>query len=279
MRPIWKGLISFGLVSIPVALYPAEAPEGRIRFHQVDRRTLEPVRQKRVNERTGEEVPYEEIVRAFELEPGTFVTITDEEVRTALPNSTGTIDVLAFVPAGAIGVEYHSKPYFLAPDAAGRKPYALLREALLRANRVAIGRFVLRTRAYLVAISAEEGQLRATLLRFAHELREPTGLDIPSSDLSELNITDKELAMADQLIKALAEEWDPSSYRDDYYDNMVALVREKALTGEVHSLEATMPTPPATGEVIDLVALLRRSVEEATAQRPTDEPTARTRQA
>jgi DNA end-binding protein Ku len=262
MRPIWKGLVSFGLVSIPVALYSAEAPEGRVRFHQYDGRTLDPVRQKRVNERTGEEVPYEDVVRGFEIEPGSFVTVTDEEIRTALPRSTGTIDVLAFVPRESVPAEYVLKPYYLAPEPAGRKAYALLREVLSRSGRSAIGRFVLRTRGYLAEIAPEGDFLRLTTLRYPHELREMVGLDVPGSDLTELGVTNRELAMAEQLVEALAEEWSPSEYRDEYYDRIVGLLREKATSGEVHAMESA-PSAPTGGEVIDLVALLKRSIEES----------------
>lgn len=265
MRPIWKGLVSFGLVNIPVATYSAEAAEGRVRFHQIDGRTMDPVRQKRVNERTGDEVPYEEIVRGFEIEPGTFVTVTDDEIREALPKSTGTIDVLAFVPSGSVTAEFALKHYYLAPEPAGRKAYALLREALNRSGRVAIGRFVMRTRGYLVEIAPEGDYLRLTTLRYAHELRDVSELDVPGSDLADLGITEKELAMADQLVAALAEDWDPQAYRDDYYDRIVGLVREKALTGEVHAMEAAPPPAPMGGDVIDLVALLKRSIEESDA--------------
>lgn len=265
MRPIWKGLVSFGLVSIPVALYSAEAPEGRVRFHQYDGRTLDPVRQKRVNERTGEEVPFEDVVRGFEVEPGSFVTVTDDEVRTALPHSTGTVDVLAFVPRDSVPAEYVLKPYYLAPEPAGRKAYALLREALSRSGRSAIGRFVLRTRGYLVQIAPEGDMLRLTTLRYPHELRDVTGLDVPGADLNELGVTDKELAMAEQLVAALAEDWTPSEYRDEYYDRIVGLVRDKAISGEVHAMESA-PAAPAGGEVIDLVALLKRSIEESEAE-------------
>lgn len=263
MRPIWKGLVSFGLVGIPVALYPAEEPEGRVRFHQLDGRTLEPVRQKRVNERTGEEVSYDDIVRGFEIEPGSFVTVSDDEIREALPHSTGTIDVLAFVPAGSVAPEYVVKPYFVAPEAPGRKAYALLREALNRTERVAIGHFVMRTRGYLVEIAPEGDLLRLTTLRYAHELRTPEELEVPGHDLAELGVTDKEIAMAEQLVSSLAEDWDPAQYRDDYFDRMVALVREKAVTGEVHSFEGAPPEAPEPGKAIDLVALLKESIEKA----------------
>lgn len=282
MRPIWKGLLSFGLVAIPVGLYPAEAPEGRVRFHQLDERTLDPVRQKRVNERTGEEVEFDDIVRGFELEPGRYVTVTDEEVRQALPKSTGTIDVVAFVPAGAIAPEYVVKPYFVAPEPAGKKAYALLREAMRRVDRIAIGRFVMRTRGYLVEIVPEGDMLRLTTLRYAHELREPEGLDIPGSDLDELGVTKKELDMAEQLVSSLAEDWDPSEYLDDYYDRIVALIREKAQTGEIHSFEGAPPAPPEPGKVIDLVALLKQSIdnqgaaaEKSAPKKPAEQPAQR----
>jgi DNA end-binding protein Ku len=260
MRPIWKGQLGFGLVSIPVAVYPAEGAESRVRFHLLDGRTMEPIRQKRVNERTGEEVETADIVKGMEYEPGRWVVLTEDEIATALPRSTGTIDIVSFIHEDEIDPTFFARPYFIEPTAPGRKPYALLREAMRRGGWIGIGRFVLRTRRYLTAIAPRGDALVMSLLRYAHELRDPAELALPSLDAVADEATDKELAMAEQLVAAMAEPWDPTRYADDYDDAIRAIVAEKAANGEVRAMETPAPAGEP-GEVIDLMALLKRSVE------------------
>jgi DNA end-binding protein Ku len=261
MRPIWKGQLGFGLVSIPVAVYPAEASENKVGFHLLDGRTMEPVRNKRVNEHSGEEVPYEEIVKGFELEKGRWVVVSDEEIRSALPGSTGTVDIAMFVGEDAVDPTYYGKPYFVEPEKAGRKPYALLREVMRRDHYVAIGRFVLRTKRYLVAIAPRGDVLVMSLLRYAHELRDPSELDLPGDDLAADGVTDKELEMAEQLVSAMAEDWDAASFTDDYYDKIREIIRMKAETGQVTAIEEAPEAAAGAGNVVDIMDLLKRSIE------------------
>lgn len=262
MRAIWKGSLSFGLVSIPVSLYPAEGPEGAVHFHLLDGRTMEPVKQKRVNGRTGEEVPAEDIVKGYEYEPGRWIVLTEDEIREALPTSTQTIDIAEFVEESAIDSMHYARPYYLEPQPSGRKAYALLREVMRTGGRVAIGRVVIRTRRYVAAISSQGPALVMSLLRYAHELRDPTELDLPAQDLAAAGVTDKELAMAEQLVGTMVETWDPAAFADDYFERVTELIRMKAETGEVTAIEPA-PAPVAPGEVVDIMALLKRSLERS----------------
>ena len=262
MRSIWKGSLGFGLVSIPVSLYPAEGPEHEIHFHLLDGRTMEPVRQKRVNERTGDEVPQADIVKGYEYEKDRWVVLTDDEIRSALPQSNGMIEIAQFACEDDIDPTFFARPYYLEPQPNGRKAYALLRETMRRDRRIAVGRFVLRTKQYLTAILPRGDMLVMSLLRYAHELRDAATLDLPTSELGELGITKKELDMAEQLVAAMAEPWDPAAFKDDYYSKIREIVKMKAETGEITAIEEA---PSAVGgEVVDIMALLKRSLEHET---------------
>jgi DNA end-binding protein Ku len=259
-RSIWKGAISFGLVNIPVGIYTAES-QDRVRFRLVDRRTMSVIHEQRLNDR-DEPVPQEEIVKGYEYGEGQFVMLTDADFQRANPKATQTIDIVAFVGADEIDVTFYDKPYYLAPTKAGRKPYALLRETLRRSGRVAVARVVIRTRQYLAILAARDDVIVLELMRYPHELRQPADLDLPGDDLTELGISEKELVMAEQLVGAMVETWDPGQYRDDYRDDLLAMIEEKAAAGG-----APPPSPAAEperpgAEVIDIMGLLKRSVRE-----------------
>jgi DNA end-binding protein Ku len=259
-RSIWKGAISFGLVNIPVGIFTAES-QDRVRFRLLDRRTMSAIHEQRLNDR-DEPVPQEEIVKGYEYGEGQFVTLTDDDFRRANPKATQTIDIVAFVGADEIDVTFYDKPYYLAPTKAGRKAYALLRETLRRSGRVAVAKVVIRTRQYLAILAARDDVIVLELLRYPHELRQPADLEVPGEDLEELGISEKELIMAEQLVEAMVEAWDPGQYRDDYRDDLLAMIEEKAAAGGT----AATPTPAEperrSGEVIDIMGLLKRSVQE-----------------
>ena len=261
-RPIWEGHITFGLVAIPVKLYGAEDSGATVSFHQIDRRTMGPVHLKRVNEQ-GEEVPWEEIVKGYELDDGSFVALAPEDFERANVEATRTIEIVQTANADEIDPVYFAKPYYLAPSGkGGEKPYALLRETLRRQGRAALARIVIRTREHLAAIYPDGDVLVLDLLRYAHELREPDALDLPASDLDALEVTDRELELADQLVEALAAEWRPSDYRDAYRDDILALIEEKRSAGETYAPEPVPPRAEPGAEVIDLMALLKRSLDD-----------------
>lgn len=257
---IWKGNITFGLVSIPVSLYSGEI-KSDLAFHLLDGRDMAPVRNKRVNERTGEEVPWEEVNKGYQLEDGRWVVVTDDDLRAANVEATQTIDIVGAVCVEDIPVEYFTKAYFLEPMKPGRKAYALLRETLARAKRAALARIVIRTRQHMAALVPHGEMLLLEVLRFPYEIRETAELDLPSADLEKEGVTQAELGMAEQLVASMETTWRPEEYADSYRDDLLALIRKKAETGAVDAPPPAEFEPGA--EIIDIASLLRRSVEAA----------------
>jgi DNA end-binding protein Ku len=257
-RAIWKGTISFGLVTIPVELFSATAAE-KLAFHLLDARDFSAIHNKRVNENTGEEVEWDSVVKGYQLEDGRWVTLTDDDFAAANVKATRTIDVLGAVCADEITVGFFDTPYYLAPEPQGAKAYALLREALRRAGRVAVGQIVIRSRQRLCALVPQGDALVLDVLRYPYELREASALELPGSDLEALGVTQAESALAEQLVATIETEWDPGRYRDTYHDDLLALIERKA-DGE--TITAPEPATP-TAEVVDIMDLLKRSVEEA----------------
>ena len=264
-RAIWRGTISFGLVTIPVSLLTAEQPR-ELAFHLVDDRDLTPIHNKRVNEATGAEVPWEHVAKTFEAEPGRNVIVTDDDLRAANVEATQTIDVLAAVCEEEIHPQLFSAPYYLVPEKAGRKPYLLLREALKTAKRVALAKVVIRTRQHLCALVPDGDMLLLELIRYPYELMGTDDLDLPGSDTGaakDLGVTQAELNLATELVATISRGFDPSApeYRDTYRDDLLALLRGKAAGEPVPA--APVEEPAKGGEVVDIVELLKRSLSEA----------------
>jgi DNA end-binding protein Ku len=262
-RALWKGAISFGLVTIPVGLVSAEEKSSEISFHNLDSKTMSRVRQKRVSEKTEEEVPWDDIVKGYEYSKGQYVVLEPEEIEAANPKATHTVDIVAVVCRECIDPPYFTKPYYVVPEAAGRKPYALLREALRKNNQIAVAHVVMRTRQYLAALIPSGDALVLDLLRYADELRSTADLDLPSEDLDEIGVNDKEMKLAEQLIEALVEEWDPAQYTDTYRNDLLDLIKTKVEEGgrTITSMPGKEAAP--TAEVVDIMDLLKRSVEAA----------------
>jgi DNA end-binding protein Ku len=258
-RSIWKGSITFGLVNIPVGLYSAEKRE-EVSFHLLDRKNKARVKYKRVNEETGREVAWEDTVRGFELESGKYVILTDEDLQSAAPEKTQTVDILDFVDLEEIDSVYFDKPYYLAPDKKGAKSYALLREVLKRTKKVGIAKVVIRSKQYLAAVIAQEKVIVLNILRFDHELRDTGELDLPSS---KEGVTERELDMAERLVEGMVDSWDPDKYRDDYYKDLMKMIHERAKAGQYDEAPEAPPAPKAdrASNVVDLMALLKQSVE------------------
>jgi DNA end-binding protein Ku len=258
-RSIWKGSISFGLVNIPVGLFPAEERD-EISFRQLDRRSMSPIGYRKYNKETGEDVAQDQIVKGYEYEEGRYVLLTDEDLRKANPKATQTVEITGFVEAGEIPYTYFDKPYYLAPLQKAFKGYALLRDALKRTGKVGLAQVVIRSRQYLAAVIPLGPALVLELLRYPHEIRGFRDLELPDEDGSEAGVSARELAMAEQLVEGMTTAWDPEHYRDEYRDDLLALVREKAETGQVK--RPRQAAAPATG-VIDIMSLLKRSVQES----------------
>ncbi|MGZ9067763.1 MAG: non-homologous end joining protein Ku [Burkholderiales bacterium] len=261
-RALWKGAISFGLVHVPVSLYPASRTEG-VSFDMIDKRDFAPVGYKRYNKKTGEEVSRENIVKGYEYEKGEYVVITDEDFKKANVEATQTVDIVAFVDAASVAPYFFDTPYYLEPGKRGEKGYTLLREILRRTGRIAIANVVIRSRQHLAAVVPLEHVLVMNTLRFANEIRPMTELSLPEAGASGLS--DKELAMAERLVDDMTEKWDPDRYKDTYTDDLMRRIESRIHAGETHAItpEAKDPEQPRRGaEVIDLVSLLRRSLEK-----------------
>jgi DNA end-binding protein Ku len=257
-RAIWQGSLSFGLVNIPVSLHAAEISD-ELHFHLLDRRDKAPIHNQRINSKTGDEVPWEQIERGYEFEPGRYVVLSDADFQHANPESTETIEILEFVERAAIEPSYFDKPYYLAPRKGGAKSYALLRQTLARSDKVGIAKVVLRTRQHLAAVLAVDRAIVVNLMRFADELRDAEGLDLPTASQK---VGDKELKLAQQLVEAMVEPWDPSRYRDDYRVDVKALIDRRIKAGELDAGHDKAPRRrSAGGKVVDLMALLKKSVD------------------
>jgi DNA end-binding protein Ku len=261
-RSIWRGSLSFGLVTIPVLLFAAENPR-ELSFHLLDRRDSAPVHNLRVNASTGEEVPWGDVVKGYEYEQGRWVILSDEDFRAANVEATQTIDILGAVCREDIPAEYYDKPYYLAPEKPGRKAYALLREVLKRARRVAVAKVVIRTRQHLALLVPEGDAILLEVMRYPYELRGTEGLELPPSDLAAIGVTEAELAMAEDLVRAMETDWDPSdpAYADSYRDDLLALIARKATGTEIPEVPEVPAEGSTAGEVVDIMALLKSSIE------------------
>jgi DNA end-binding protein Ku len=261
-RPIWQGSINFGLVNIPVALYSAEA-NGSIDFDLLDRRDFSRVRYRRVNEKTGREVPWDEIIKGYEYEKGEYVALTDDDFLKANVEATQSIDILDFVDGADISPTYFDKPYYLVPLKNGRRAYALLREVMKRTGKVGIARVVIRSRQHLAALLVDGPVLVLNLLRFSHELRDPSALDVPEAGSAAGS--NQELKMAEQLVETMAGKWNPKKYRDEYHQDLLQMIDQKIKSGQTKAIEPAEPArrPKRQGKVVDIMHLLRRSMEQA----------------
>ncbi|MEX0802500.1 MAG: Ku protein [Candidatus Binatia bacterium] len=261
-RAIWKGGISFGLVNIPVGLYAAEASSS-LDFDLLDRRDFAPIKYQRVNKQTGREVPWNQIIKGYQYKKGDYVTLTDAEFRKANVEATQSIDILDFVDGGEISPMYYDKPYYLGPLDSGRA-YSLLREVLDKKSKVAIARVVIRTRQHLAAVIPHGSMLVLNLLRFDHELRDAGNLDIPKAGSKQFKISAGELKMAERLVESMAGAWKPKQYHDEYRQDLLKMIDKKIKSGRPKIVsEDKAPARKSEGKVVDIMHLLRRSVDQA----------------
>lgn len=261
-RAIWSGAISFGLVNVPVELFPAQKRSSELDLTMLDKRDLAPVGYKRYNKSTGEDVPWAEIVKGYEYQDGRYVVLSDEDFRRANVEASKTVDIQAFVDLEDIPPFYFETPYYLSPGKRGEKAYALLRDALRKSGKAGVATVVIRTRQYLAAVMPYEDVLMMNTLRYADELKAAADLSIAAAAL-HARASAKELDMALRLIDDMAEKWQPEKFKDTYRDDLLARIEEKVKAGQTEEI-----TPPEKGrkepggaEVIDLMALLKKSVE------------------
>jgi DNA end-binding protein Ku len=254
MRSIWKGSITFGLVYIPVAVYPATREE-KISFRQLRARDLSPIRYKKVAEADEKEVKPEEIVKGFEYEKGHWVTLEDEDFEKVKIESTHSIEITDFVDQAQIDPKFFYRPYFLEAQKGGDKPYALLYKALLDSGKVGIAKVVIASREYLAAVKPDGLFLILELMHFANEVLEPDALKTPS----DKDVSPKELDMAKALIESMASEWEPAKYKDQYREALMELIEDKA---RKRPLAEKPAAPRMASNVVDLVSVLQESLQK-----------------
>ncbi|ALA59202.1 Ku protein [Nitrospira moscoviensis] len=270
-RTLWKGAISFGLVHIPVGLYSAEK-RNNFDLTMLDRRAMKPVGFKRYNKETGEDVSWDDIVKGYEYEKDRYVVLTEEDFKRANVEATQTVEILSFVDGKEIAPLYFETPYYLAPDKRGHKGYALLRETLRETGKVGIANVVIRTRQYVAALLPMDDVIVMNTLRYAGEIRAADEFDLPSRDLAAVGVSPREIEMATKLVDGMTEAWQPDRYRDTYHEDLMALIEKRIEAGQTETITEPAEAEeerPARGEVVDLMALLKRSVEEKAKDRRT----------
>jgi DNA end-binding protein Ku len=263
-RSLWKGAISFGLVNVPVELHSAKKRSAELDMTMLDKRDLAPVGYKRVNKATGKEVAWGNVVKGYEYQDDKYVVLSDEDFRRANPEASRTVDILAFVELADIEPQHFETPYYLVPEKRGEKAYALLRETLEKAGKAGIASVVIRTKQYLAALVAQDEVMVLNTLRYADELKAPAELEIPKA-----KVTAKELDMALRLVEDMADEWDPKKYKDTYREDLLKRIKEKVKAGQTEELtepEAGAERRAKGADVIDLMALLKKSVEKKPAK-------------
>jgi DNA end-binding protein Ku len=256
-RVIWSGALAFGLVNIPVGLYAA-TEDRTVHFNQFQKGTSDRIRYKRINERTGEEVPYKEIVKGREVDDDTYVLVSDEELESVEPGRTRTIDITDFVDLSEVDPIYFQRTYYLAPRGDGAdRSYELLHQAMAATNRAGIATLVMRSKEYLVAVRPQEKILALETMYFADEIRDP--IEATGYEPTGREAKPREVTVARQLIESMTTDWDPEQYHDTYRERVEELIESKR-NGE--EIEAAAPAPRAS-KVVDLTEMLRQSVEQA----------------
>jgi DNA end-binding protein Ku len=263
-RALWSGSISFGLLNIPVQLMPGERRTD-LRFHLMDTRNKARVHYQRINDETGEEVPWKDIVKAFEYKKGDYVVLQKEDVKAAAPQSSQSVEIETFVPADAVGLEYFERPYYLVPEKRAEKSYVLLRETLKKLGKAGLSRVVIRTREHLALVLPREAALVLLLLRYPQEIVAADEYAFPGRSLSAYRLGKRELEMARQLVESMSGAWKPSQYRDEFRARLSkvieARIRRKGTRVGKPRREAA--GEEGSGKVVDLMAVLRRSLDTA----------------
>jgi len=257
MRAIWKGSISFGLVNIPIALYPATRKED-LKFRLLRAKDLSPVDYKRVAEKDGNEVPWDQIVKGYEYEKGKYVVLKDEDFQRVDLEATQTVDIQDFVEQEEIDPVFFYKPYYLEPQKGGDKAYVLLRDTLKKTGKIGIAKVVIKTRQYLAGVKEKNSVLVLELMHFAEELADAEKLHVPK----KLEPGKRELDMAKALIDSMSSKWEPKKYHDDYREALMEVIEEKVESGGEEIEEKPKKKPRPSTKVIDLVSVLQESLEK-----------------
>ncbi|MGE4457651.1 MAG: Ku protein [Stenotrophomonas sp.] len=262
-RPIWTGTLSFGLLNVPVSLMSGERRVD-ISFRMLDSRDRKPIRFERVNAETGEEVPWKDIVKAFEYDKGSYVVVDKEDIASAAPQTHDSIDVEAFVERGEISLRFYEKPYVIVPGKKAEKGYVLLRETLRDTGRVGIARVVIRTREYLCAVVPEGDALLLLMLRYPQELVDPAEYRLPEGKPADYRISRREAEMAASLIESMSVAWRADDYQDEFRGRLEAIIRKrlKAKGATTRIVDEHAEPEDAATNVVDFMALLQKSLDE-----------------
>jgi DNA end-binding protein Ku len=255
---IWSGAISFGLLNIPVSLHTAQQDKD-LHFSMLDGRDLAPIKFKRVNGQTQKEVPYDRIVKGYKVSPGKFVIMTKQDFKAANPKATQTIDIEDFIELDEIDFMLFDKPYYLVPKKGGEKGYFLLRDALAKLKKVAIGKIVIRSKQHLVAVMPRGSYLICEILRFAHQIKQVDEVEF-LDEVSKKNYNPRELNMAEQLVQDMSAKWKPEKYKDTYYDDIMKRIKKKIKAGPEDVPEVEEEPAKPNADVVDLLPLLRQSL-------------------
>lgn len=268
-RVVWKGAISFGLVHVPIVLHPG-ARRANLDFDWVDKRDMAPVGYQRINKVTGKTIESEHIAKGYQYEKGEYVLMSDEDFRQANPTATQTVEIVCFVKAEELPPYYFETPYYMVPDKRGAKGYVLLRETLRKADRIGIANVILHTKQHLAAVMVVDDMLVLNTMRYADEIIARDDLDVPARSLDKAGISAREAEMARRLVDDMTEAWEPSQFRDAYREDLLARIEEKIDSGQTHTLtEPSRDAPSARGsaKVIDLVSMLKQSIETRTGRK------------
>ena len=265
-RAIWKGAISFGLVHIPVALHSATS-SSRLDFDWLDKRSLEPVGYKRINKTSGREIKKENIVKGIQHPDGGYVVLSDDEIKSAYPKTTQTIEIECFVSNDEISRMYLEKPSYIAPSNKSERAYSLLRETMLETGQVGIARVVIQTRQYLAALAPCGAGMVLNLLRWAEDIRPLDNLELPPEGVKGAGLSEREMEMAGQLVKSMTGKWNPSQFKDSFKEKVMALVESKLKQGKLKAIPAFEETEQFAADglkaqVIDLTDVLQRSLRK-----------------
>lgn len=271
-RTIWKGAITFGLVHIPVGLHTASTDTG-VDFDWLDRRSMDPVGYKRINKRTGKEIQSKDIVKGVEYEDGRYVILSPDDIAAAYPRTTQTIEIQQFVDAAEVSFVYLERPYYIAPINKGHKVYALLRDTLTSTGKIGIAKVVIHTKQHLAALIPSGDALVLNLMRWGDEVKPADDLDLPKVGTKSMSPSASELKMAKMLVKEMSADWDPTQFHDEFKSTIMGLVAKKVKAGKTETVvEPQEEAPTYADNVIDLTALLQRSLRGGRSKKSADEP-------
>jgi DNA end-binding protein Ku len=260
-RVVWKGAIVFGLVHVPVDLYPG-SKDQTLDFDWIDKRDMAPVGYRRINKVTGEPIESENIVKGYEIESGHYVVLEDDDFKAANPKATQTVEIVAFVDAAAIAPQYFERPYRLVPGKRGEKGYVLLRETLKRSGKVGVAMVVIRNKQHLALLMPSGPMLALITMRWANEVLSHEEFALPEEGRHSAGVTDKELDLAQRLVDDMTEDWDPAQYKDTYREDLMKRIESLATQGRTHLVKQTRRDDEGGGgaQIIDLMAALKKSL-------------------